>query len=73
MKAVDQDMNPNKHFGQSRAAPKLSQETKDTVMTLTADLHNNLAGIEISLDVIFAVMVLMSSCSPYSFPSLYLL
>ncbi|XP_047486494.1 uncharacterized protein LOC125037400 [Penaeus chinensis] len=43
MKAVDQDMNPNKHFGQSRAAPKLPQETKDAVMMLTADLHNNLA------------------------------
>lgn len=44
MKAVDQDMNPNKHFGQSRAAPKLPQETKDAVMTITADLHNNLAA-----------------------------
>lgn len=59
MKAVDQDMNPNKHFGQSRAAPKLPQETKDAVMTITADLHNNLAGIGTGL-VIFVFLV---SCS----------
>lgn len=56
MKAVDQDMNPNKHFGQSRAAPKLPQETKDAVMTITADLHNNLAGIAI-VHEIFAFLV----------------
>ena len=46
IKGIEQDLNPNKLFGHTQI-PTVSDDVKREVASLTADLHNNLAGKEI--------------------------
>lgn len=44
IKGINQDLNPNKLLGPTQPTPNLSKETKAEVDSLSADLHNNIAG-----------------------------
>lgn len=43
VKGIEQDLNPNKLFGPTQT-PDVSNEVKEEVAGITADLHNNLAA-----------------------------
>ncbi|XP_068235587.1 tetratricopeptide repeat protein 9C-like [Palaemon carinicauda] len=43
IKGIEQDTNPNRLFGQSQA-PTVSDEVKEEISGITADLYNNLAA-----------------------------
>lgn len=54
MKGIDQDMNPNRILGRDQSVPSVSPEVREEVTTLSADFHNNIAGI---------VYIFLYSCS----------
>nr|XP_053650241.1 tetratricopeptide repeat protein 9A-like [Cherax quadricarinatus] len=63
VKGMNQDINPTKLLSKRQSTPVVSQEVRDEIAALSADLHNNIAVIDLDILKItdMAVRKLMAS------------